>query len=279
MKRLCLMSVRVLLFVALAIGIGSILSFAAWRSREHGTVLGAEGSQSVPVIVELFTSEGCSSCPPADALLAQYEGQQPIAHAQVIALEEHVDYWNEPGWVDRCSAREYSDRQAEYAAVLKNGNPYTPQMVVDGHTEFVGSHERTAQQAITRAAMDEKSDVSIRLEKANKSGDQGLEITVGTVRAAAVGDTTEVWLAMTEAGLHSAVTRGENTGRDLDHASIVRVLRKIGSVDQKKGVGFSRSLTVPLDPQWKRANLRAVVFLQERKSRRVLGAAATSVGE
>jgi hypothetical protein len=279
MNRLCRSFVRVLLLLALAIGVSSILFAATWRSREHATALAAEGRHSAPVIVELFTSEGCSSCPPADALLAQYEKQQPIANAQVIALEEHVDYWNELGWVDPFSGREYTERQAEYAAVLKNGNPYTPQIVVDGHTEFVGSHERTAQQAITRAAMDEKSDVSLTLEKAHKSSEQGLQVKVGKLRAAAVGDTTEVWLAVTESGLHSAVTRGENAGHDLDHASIVRLLRKIGNVDQKKDAGFSRSLDISLDSRWKRANLRAVVFLQERKSRRVLGAAAANVGE
>src|SRR5262249_52322390 len=116
---------------------------------------------AVPVIVELFTSEGCSSCPPADALLARYESQQPVANAQIIALEEHVDYWNELGWVDPFSGKQWTNRQVEYAASLGNGNPYTPQMVVDGRTEFVGSRESQAHQVISRAASQPKTQVSV----------------------------------------------------------------------------------------------------------------------
>src|SRR6266436_3638842 len=110
----------------------------------------------VPVVLELFTSEGCSSCPPADALLARLEEQQPIPNAQVIALEEHVDYWNSQGWTDPFSNREWTLRQQDYASSLKNRNPYTPQVVIDGHTELVGSREGQARQAIEAAAAQPK---------------------------------------------------------------------------------------------------------------------------
>ena len=106
-------------------------------------------SASVPVVVELFTSEGCSSCPPADAFLARLESQQPIPNTQIIALEEHVDYWNSDGWIDPFSGREWTLRQQDYAETLKN-NPYTPQLVVDGHTELVGSREACIFKAFIR---------------------------------------------------------------------------------------------------------------------------------
>ncbi len=93
-----------------------------------------------PVVVELFTSEGCSSCPPADALLVRLANEQLAGNVQVIAMEEHVDYWNDLGWSDPFSSWDWTSRQYVYSGALGNGNPYTPQMVVDGTVEFVGSH-------------------------------------------------------------------------------------------------------------------------------------------
>jgi hypothetical protein len=179
-------------------------------------------SPAVPVVVELFTSEGCSSCPPADALLAKLEAQQPIANTQVIALEEHVDYWNNGGWMDPFSDREWTTRQQAYAAVLKNQNPYTPQIIVDGHTEFVGNREGSALEAIEKAAAQPKAHVTLSLNSSAKSGTEQAAVTVDQLTAAKHGDKPEVWLAITEAGLHSAVSAGENAGSDVHHASVVR---------------------------------------------------------
>src|SRR5882757_6439586 len=105
-----------------------------------------------PVVVELFTSEGCSSCPPADTLLARLAEERLPGNVQLIALEEHVDYWNDLGWTDAFSSREWTSRQYVYSGILKNGNPYTPQMVVDGALEFVGSHAQQARESILKAA-------------------------------------------------------------------------------------------------------------------------------
>src|SRR6267143_3417416 len=125
-------------------------------------------TQRIPVIVELFTSEGCASCPPADALLARLDGGQLAGNVQLIALEEHVDYWNDLGWTDPFSSRDWTDRQYVYAGALKNRNPYTPQMVVDGTTEFVGSRTQQARQAIREAAA--KSKIPVTLAQGNSDG-------------------------------------------------------------------------------------------------------------
>ena len=97
-----------------------------------------------PVVVELFTSEGCSSCPPADQLLTKLEAEQPVENAEIIALEQHVDYWDNGSWTDPFSSNSATTRQYDYARALGNGNAYTPQMVVDGRAQFVGSSERQA---------------------------------------------------------------------------------------------------------------------------------------
>src|SRR5467141_3867839 len=185
-------------------------------------------TQRIPVIVELFTSEGCSSCPPADALLARLDGGQLAGNVQLIALEEHVDYWNDLGWTDPFSSRDWTLRQYLYSGALGSGNPYTPEMVVDGTVEFVGSRTQKARQAILEAAGRTKIPVTLEQGNANKAGTGSFSVKVGKLEGTARRDTAEVWLAVTETGLHSAVTRGENAGEDLHHAAVVRSMRKIG---------------------------------------------------
>lgn len=226
-----------------------------------------------PVVVELFTSEGCSSCPPADALLARLAAQQPVAGAEVLALEEHVDYWNHLGWADPFSSREFTARQEAYEQRFDAGSVYTPQMVVDGHTELVGSQEWRARQSIAQAAQQTKTPVKLAAVE-GRVPIGALQVSVGRLSGAAAGDKVEVFLAITEAGLHSAVTRGENAGEDLHHSPIVRVLRKIGDANPQKDTAFSASPSLNLATSWKRENLHAVVFIQEQKSRRILGAAS-----
>jgi hypothetical protein len=236
-------------------------------------------SAGVPVIVELFTSEGCSSCPPADAQLAELEQQQPVDNAQIVALEEHVDYWNELGWLDPFSSKEWTFRQQEYAAVLKNRNVYTPQIVVDGGSELVGGHQTEVHQLVREAASRAKTQVSMTPQPGKDPQTEQLSVSVGKLAGNKAGDTPEVWLAITEAGLHSAVTRGENAGQDLHHASVLRTLRKIGVAKQNAEPALSEEVNVKLERAWKRENLHAVVFVQEKKSRQILGAGATRIQE
>ena len=232
-----------------------------------------------PVVVELFTSEGCSSCPPADALLARLAEEPLAGNVQLIALEEHVDYWNDLGWADPFSSRDWTSRQYVYSEALGNGNPYTPQMVVDGAVEFVGSQKQKARQAILEAAGKTKIPVTLEQSNSNGTGTENLSVKVGKLKGTAKRDAAEVWLAITETGLHSAVTRGENAGEDLHHAAVVRSMRKIGEAKADGETSFAGDASVPLEKEWKRENLRAVLLVQEKKSRRILGAAGIRIAQ
>ena len=237
------------------------------------------GTARTPVVVELFTSEGCSSCPPADALLARLAEEPLDGNVQLIALEEHVDYWNDLGWADPFSSRDWTSRQYVYSGALGNGNPYTPQMVVDGTVEFVGSHTQKARETILKAASKTKIPVTLEQGNVNKAGTENFSVKVGKLEGTAKRDAAEVWLAVTETGLHSAVTRGENAGEELHHAAVVRSMRKIGEAKGDGETSFAGDASVPLQREWKRENLRAVFFVQEKKSRRILGAAEIRIAQ
>ena len=226
-----------------------------------------------PVVVELFTSEGCSSCPAADALLAKLAATQPVAGAEVIALSEHVDYWNRLGWTDPFASKQFSQRQGDYAAASRQSRVYTPQMVVDGGAEFVGSDARRATAEIARAAKEQKAVV----ELAHAPGGSGLRVAVRSLPPGQARGTADVLLAVVEDGLSSDVRRGENAGRQLEHTAVVRRLEVLGSV-AGSGERFDRWVALVPDPSWRRDRLRAVAFVQERGSRRILGAAQIRLG-
>jgi hypothetical protein len=262
--------------VALSLSLALCTFCPAFDSHVRAQTPAAESARK-PVVVELFTSEGCNTCPPADALLQKLQEQQPIAGADVIALEEHVDYWNHLGWSDPYSSAEYTQRQAAYSIAFKN-QEYTPQMVVDGRTQFLGSSERDAALEIEKAARGAETDVSIASENADAKGSRQFTVSVGKLAGNAPGDVAEVWLAVTEDGLQSSVNRGENSGQVLHHAATLRSLRKIGVADPNKAPSsFTNDARVKFDSHWNSGNLRVVVFVQEKKSRVILGAASMKI--
>lgn len=209
----------------------------------------ADAPRRVPVLVELFTSEGCSSCPPADRLLQQLD---PTA----IVLSEHVDYWDRLGWKDRFSSHAFTERQQNYASRFGLDGPYTPEMVVDGAAEFVGSEPGRAAAEIGKAQQRPKIDARLTRTPA------GVRVDVGDSPS-----TADLMLAVADDVADSQVKSGENKGHDLHHVAVVRSLRKLGTV--KAGQSFQKE--IPLPPEAK--GQRIVLFLQEPGQGRVLGAA------
>ncbi len=226
----------------------------------------AAAQPRTPVIVELFTSEGCSSCPPADRLLADLEREQPIRGVQVIALGEHVDYWNELGWPDRFSTKELTARQRDYGRKFVIDSIYTPQMVVNGQAQFTGGDAGRAAREIRKAAEAPRARVELSLQ-----GD-AVHLNVGDLPNGT--READVLLAVTETDLATDVKRGENRGHVLRHAGVVRSLTSLPRIDPKKAGAYTADARVTLAPEWKRENLTVVVFVQDRSTGKIIGAAA-----
>lgn len=236
-------------------------------------------STGMPVVVELFTSEGCSSCPPADSLLLQLESKQPVRGAEIIALEEHVDYWNHLGWTDPFSSSEWTERQQAYTEAFHRDGDYTPQMIVGGREEFVGSRADLAEKAVEREGRSPNFSAQIDLAKTRGGNDPRFAISVSKLPPVANGDTAEVWVGVTESGLASQVSRGENAGRNLRHASVLRSLWRAGTANaQSDSLAFRGDTVVKLKSTWNREHLMVVVLVQEKKSRHILGAATAKIG-
>ena len=215
-----------------------------------------------PVVVELFTSEGCSSCPPADALLVQLSHKTPPG-VDLILLGEHVDYWNHDGWSDRFSSSQLTQRQSDYEKPLHIAGPYTPQMIIDGHLQFVGNDVAALKHNLELASAQPKAaQVSLQWE----TGDH-LKVAV----RAPEKTHAHVFLAVTEDGLTTAISGGENRGRTLQHAAVVRELRELGNV---KNGAFEKTVEVAPHSGWNAANLKVAVLVQDHDDGPIVGAAA-----
>ena len=215
-----------------------------------------------PFVVELFTSEGCSSCPPADALLVQLSQKTPPG-VDLILLGEHVDYWNHDGWSDRFSSSQFSQRQSDYEEHLHVAGPFTPQIVIDGHLQFIGNDTAALKHNLELASAQPKiAQVSLQWE----AGDH-LKIAV----QAPEKTHAHVFLAVTEDGLTTAISGGENSGRTLQHAAVVRQLQELGSV---KNGSFEKTVEAPRRAGWNAANLKVAVLVQDGDGGPIIGAAA-----
>ena len=228
---------------------------------------------ALPVLVELFTAEGCSSCPPADTLLEKLIESQPAAGVQIVGLGEHVDYWDRLGWKDRFSSAALTARQQKYADRSKGGDIYTPQMVVDGQDAFVGSDLAAARRAIERAVAGPHGSVRIAVDEAAANVTH-VSVTVDSLPASAASDRADLLVAVTEDRLRTEVKRGENQGRTLTHAAVVRDLRTVAEGVRSSSIAEA---TIKLASDWARPNLKVVAFVQERASRRVLATAVAAI--
>lgn len=247
-----------------------------------GIVHPAPGALTVPVVVELFTSQGCSSCPAADRLLAKLAAEQPVPGALIVPMSEHVDYWNRLGWNDPFSDAQFSDRQRTYAHAAGSRRIYTPQMMVDGRYGFVGSERKEALANIAKASMAHHADVKLTpCDGVSEALTICRNVEISDLPALTEGDTAHVVYAFTESGLAVDVPTGENAGRELAHVAVVRVMKVLGAMNDNSTGGdgaFVGRVEAEIGPDWDRENLRLVVFVQEQASRRILGAGVVPFG-
>ncbi len=238
-----------------------LLSLIAGPFASRGAVAqqGAEPAAASPVVVELFTSQGCSSCPPADALLDELAGRPGV-----VALSLHVDYWDYIGWKDPYASPMNTARQQRYAEALNLRYVYTPQIVVDGRANVVGSHRAEVLEAIAAAA----------------KRDRPIDITFGTSNGGTViipeghapDEGATVWLAIYDREHVTEIKRGENAGRELRNANVVRSFERLGTWTGAR-------LEIPLDLSGARARGRdgCAVIVQRGRAGPVLAAAAMSL--
>jgi hypothetical protein len=226
----------------------------------------AQKTARTPVLIELFTSEGCETCPAADKYLQQLLREQPIGGVEIIAMAEHVDYWNRLGWTDPFSSALFSKRQNYYADFFKHDSVYTPQIIVNGIRELRG---KDGTKPIEEAANGSTGSIKLSIENVRENT-VSIGVTIANLPPISTGDRAVVSLAVTEDDLDSNVLRGENSGRKLKHMAVVRSLRAIG---EASGERTGLSADVALETNWKRDDLGLVAFVQETNGRRVLASA------
>jgi hypothetical protein len=208
-----------------------------------------------PVVVELFTSQGCSSCPAADAMIHDI-ANDPALRGRVIPLAFHVDYWDSLGWRDPFSSAEWTQRQARYARTMHLSSAYTPQAVVNGTREFVGSNRSALSAALEKASNEKRGEITLT---ARRDGNSLIAAIHATVPAK-----DDLMLAIVEDGVITKIEHGENAGRTITNDAIVRRLIRVTG---------QPTTTVPLNSAWR--NLSAIAFAQDRATL-AIGAAATA---
>jgi hypothetical protein len=242
------------------------------------TAIGAEVAHAqtspVPILVELFTSEGCSSCPPADAWLQQLDSSQPIPGAQLIVLSEHVDYWDHAGWKDPYSSSLFTDRQQDYVRAMSLSGPYTPQLVVDGKAEL--HLDQPDQVRRTLLAASKSAPVQVTIAPVRVSGGSAAALqTHIEVDGTSARRSADIYAAIALDHAESQVLHGENGGRRLSHTAVVHDLIKVGRLE--KGKTFNRDFQTKLGAAMSAKNLRLVVFVQEPDAGSVVGAAMQKI--
>ena len=249
------------------LSIAAVLSVAAILTTNAITRISHKNATPVTTnkgfaVVEIFTSEGCSSCPPADELVARI--QKESADKPIYILAFHVDYWNRLGWKDIFSSAEYSQRQNQYAKWLNLSSVYTPQAIVNGRTEFVGSEESTLRYNINtglqKTAKNELALDNIKLKNSEASLQYHIQGKLGN---------SSLLVALVEKTATSKVLRGENAGRTLSHAQIVSKLQAIALKDQSGTV----NITLPAD--FNMQNYEIISFVQNNKNGEITGAVKT----
>jgi hypothetical protein len=257
------MRMRVRFVLALGLVTLACAGGAVWAANRAAPA-GPLPASGPPVVVELFSSEGCSSCPPADAWLRSLDRAQSLDGVPLIALEEHVDYWDGLGWRDPFGQPQFGERQQAYARVLSDRRVYTPEIVIDGRAVVQNGDEDEAARAARASAKGPRATVAL-----SRTGSR-VRIDATDIPPLS-DDSAEIWLAVTERGITSDVLRGENGGRHLLHAPIVRILRRVGVA---QAGAFHGEVAIDLNPGWAPGALRVVAFVQRAQSKQIVGANA-----
>jgi hypothetical protein len=237
-----------------------------------------QGDPGTPVVLELFTSQGCSSCPPADRLLSQL-GRERSAGV-VIPLAFHVDYWNYLGWSDPFSSPRWSARQQAYARIFGGNRIYTPQLVVNGRKECVGSQRGEVLQSIAAARRQASlARVSLSVDppaRAAGAAAPTMRVHAGLTLLHETGERPlELWVALAESGLTTPVRAGENAASTLRDDFVVRRLDKALTLGGAPGAERSAQLELPLEAGWRQGDLAVVAFVQDPLTLAIEGAAAS----
>jgi hypothetical protein len=255
------------------------------RFRRAGFALAAAASllaagsraevADAPVLIELFTAEGCSSCPPADHFLEQLDSAQPIHGAHLIVLSEHVYYWDRQGWPDPYASKAFTERQVAYERGLKVSEPFTPQFVVDGTTDMRLSRRERISGQLAAAAAIAKLPVSIESLELGRGASPSIK---GVVHATGLtGDRPcELFVGVALDRADTQVLRGENRGQHLTHVAVLRELVRVGEV--APGADSHQSFAIALRPELDHVGLRIIAFIQRPGPGAVLGAAEQTTG-
>ena len=223
------------------------------------------------VIVELFTSEGCSSCPPADAVLRQINLKQTSAGQLIVGISEHVTYWNSLGWKDPFSSPEFTERQTVYASHLSPEGPYTPQMVVNGREQFVGGDVNALQKALRDEARRAHLELNILSSTLSSSG-----LDVKFSIAGVTSRPLDIVAVVTDDADQSTVLRGENGGRLLQHVSVARSMVRAatvkGATQQSIHIAFPDGFHLDSG-----SGHHLILFAQEQHQGAIEGAATTAL--
>jgi hypothetical protein len=237
------------LFVPLVVPLFALAPLGCGRAEGEPRMA---GRAAPPVVIELFTSQGCSSCPPAERLLSKIASNGGLGDRAVAPLAFHVDYWNDLGWADPFSLPAWTQRQHDYARALHDDRVYTPELVVGGATGMVGSNLAAVTEAIQRAP-----------QPAALAATAAWAADAVTIAATAPAD-ADVWVAVWEASTPTKVTSGENAGEMLGGERVVRRLERIAAA------GTQATAVVKLAPGWRAGG--AVAFAQ-RADRRITASA------
>jgi hypothetical protein len=250
----------------LAIALAAVALLVFVHGMRRPELVAASGGH--PILVELFTSEGCSSCPPADDLLAQIEQKIPNA----VVLSEHVTYWNNGGWHDPFSLDASTDRQSDYVQHMGLSSNYTPQMVVNGTREFTGSDGHAAAQAIALAS--DQPGVAVHITDVKTGEDRKVAFSVDTGEVQSSAQLLIV-VAQDEGTKH--VSNGENGGHTLRHVMIARSFTQAAKI--KKGASYAGQMTVALPEAISGGGWHIVAFVEQGRGGPVLGVASAAVAE